>query len=242
MSPFWAGFTKNLSPSQLNWVSPWGLDITFIPYTVGWALMMLFLVTIWCCLPACAWGRWLWSYIFSQFYFFLIFAHLWWLMGFWDLGSYFGLLGFRFSVDWVWGLWCEAFQVFWVGALYINIKEQALKKWCKYDIHWLCPPSTTCSIDLYRWPFLSLYKQRVVFVHRSIDVYSGSSQAQWQTTTDFIGDNKNKVYIRAGRFWENRPRFGLAYKYSIYYKFSILRIEQSLPWEYNVGTQFLFLE
>ena len=32
-------------------------------------------------------------------------------------------LGLGFSVDGVWGLWCVAFWVFRVGALYINIKE-----------------------------------------------------------------------------------------------------------------------
>ena len=39
------------------------------------------------------------------------------------LGSYFGFLGLELSVDGVWGLWCGAFWVFWVWALYINIKE-----------------------------------------------------------------------------------------------------------------------
>ena len=39
------------------------------------------------------------------------------------LGSYFGFLGLGLSVDGVWGLWCGAFWVFWVWALYINIKE-----------------------------------------------------------------------------------------------------------------------
>ena len=39
------------------------------------------------------------------------------------LGSYIGFLGLGFSVDGVWGLWCGAFWFFWVGALYINIKE-----------------------------------------------------------------------------------------------------------------------
>ena len=32
------------------------------------------------------------------------------------LGSYIGFLGLGFSVDVVWGLWCGAFWVFWVGA------------------------------------------------------------------------------------------------------------------------------
>ena len=31
--------------------------------------------------------------------------------------------GLGFSVDGVWGLLCGAFWVFWVGALYINIKH-----------------------------------------------------------------------------------------------------------------------
>ena len=39
------------------------------------------------------------------------------------LGSYFGFLGLGLSVDGVWGLWCGAFWVFLVWALYINIKE-----------------------------------------------------------------------------------------------------------------------
>ena len=39
------------------------------------------------------------------------------------LGSYFGFLGLGLSVDGVLGLWCGAFWVFWVWALYINIKE-----------------------------------------------------------------------------------------------------------------------
>ena len=62
---------------------------------------------------------------FSQGYsllFFPIFAHIWWL-GVLRLGSYFGVLGLGFSVDGVWGLWCGAFWFFWVGTLYINIKE-----------------------------------------------------------------------------------------------------------------------
>ena len=56
------------------------------------------------------------------FYFFLILAHLWWF-GVVGLGSYIGFLGFGFSVDGVWGLWCGVFGVFWDEALYINIKE-----------------------------------------------------------------------------------------------------------------------
>ena len=39
------------------------------------------------------------------------------------LRSYLGFLGLRFPVDLVWGLWCRAFWDFWVGAIYINIKE-----------------------------------------------------------------------------------------------------------------------
>ena len=58
------------------------------------------------------------------FIFFLFFAHLWWFgFGVLGLGSYIGFLRLGFSVDRVWGLWCGAFWVFWVGALYINIKE-----------------------------------------------------------------------------------------------------------------------
>ena len=58
-------------------------------------------------------------YIF--FLFWLIYGGL----GFRVLGlvSYIGFLGLGFSVDGVLGLWCGAFWVFWVGALYINIKE-----------------------------------------------------------------------------------------------------------------------
>ena len=39
------------------------------------------------------------------------------------LGSYFGFLGWGFSVDGGWGLWCWAFWVYWVGALEINTVE-----------------------------------------------------------------------------------------------------------------------
>ena len=56
------------------------------------------------------------------FNFFHIFAHLWWF-GVLGLGFYFGFLGLGLSVDGVWGLWCGAFWVSWVWALYINIKE-----------------------------------------------------------------------------------------------------------------------
>ena len=66
----------------------------------------------------------------SQVYslqFFLIFAHLWWF-GVLGLGSYFGFLRLGFSVDGVWGLWCGAFWVFLVGALYININNNPGKK------------------------------------------------------------------------------------------------------------------
>ena len=44
-------------------------------------------------------------------------------LGFGVLGSYFGFLGLGLSVDGVWGLWCGAFWVFLVWALYINMKE-----------------------------------------------------------------------------------------------------------------------
>ena len=53
------------------------------------------------------------------FLFLLIYGDL----GFGVLGSYIGFLGMGFSVDGVRGLWCGTFWVFWVGALYINIKE-----------------------------------------------------------------------------------------------------------------------
>ena len=50
------------------------------------------------------------------------------------LGSYFGFLGLGFSVDdGVWGLWCGAFWVVWVGALYIDIKDQPWEKMCFRD-------------------------------------------------------------------------------------------------------------
>ena len=39
------------------------------------------------------------------------------------LGFYIGFSGLGFSVDGVLGLWCGALWVFWVGTLYINIKE-----------------------------------------------------------------------------------------------------------------------
>ena len=77
---------------------------------------------------------------FSQgysLYFFLTLAHLWWfwgwghtcILGFWGWGFQSmgfgacgvgpsGFLGLGFSVDGVWGL-----LGFWVGALYINIRE-----------------------------------------------------------------------------------------------------------------------
>ena len=51
-------------------------------------------------------------------YFFLIFAHVWWL----EVGVLDGDFGIAFSVDGVWDLWCGAFWVFWVVALYTNIE------------------------------------------------------------------------------------------------------------------------
>ena len=57
-------------------------------------------------------GYWtLQSYIFFPGLFFIIFSYFGSFMVVWGLGF------------WVWGLWCGAFWVFWVGALYINIKE-----------------------------------------------------------------------------------------------------------------------
>ena len=57
--------------------------------------------------------------------FFIIFSYFGSFMVVWGFGV--GVLywdfGVGFSVDWVWGLWCGSFWVFWVGALYINIKE-----------------------------------------------------------------------------------------------------------------------
>ena len=44
------------------------------------------------------------------------------------VGSYIGFLGLGISVDGVWGLWYRAFWLFWVGALYIKIKEQPWEK------------------------------------------------------------------------------------------------------------------
>ena len=59
--------------------------------------------------------------LYNCFLFWLIYGGL----GFGVLGleSYMGFLGLGFSVDGVWGLWCGAFWVFGVGALYINMKE-----------------------------------------------------------------------------------------------------------------------
>ena len=59
--------------------------------------------------------------LYNFFLFWLIYGGL----GFWvsGLGFYIGFLGFGFSVDGVLGLWCGSFWVFWVGALFINIKE-----------------------------------------------------------------------------------------------------------------------
>ena len=57
-------------------------------------------------------------------------------LGFWvlGLGFFIGFLGLGFSFDGVWGLWWVAFWGFWVGALYINIKEQPWeKKWCSLE-------------------------------------------------------------------------------------------------------------
>ena len=59
--------------------------------------------------------------LYDFFLFWLIYGGLG--FGVLGLGSYIGFLGLGFSVDRVWGLWCGVFWVFWVGALYINIKE-----------------------------------------------------------------------------------------------------------------------
>ena len=67
------------------------------------------------------------SYNFSQVYslYFFLFLLIYggFRFGVLGLGSYFGFVGLVFSVDGAWGLWCGAFWVFWVGAVYINIKE-----------------------------------------------------------------------------------------------------------------------
>ena len=60
------------------------------------------------------------------FLFWLIYGGLG--FGVFGLGSYIGFLGLGFSVDGVWGLWCGVFWVFWVGALYINKKNNPGKK------------------------------------------------------------------------------------------------------------------
>ena len=59
--------------------------------------------------------------LYNFFLFLLIYGGLG--FGFLGLGSYFGFLGLGLSLDGVWGLWCGAFWVFGVWALYINIKE-----------------------------------------------------------------------------------------------------------------------
>ena len=59
--------------------------------------------------------------LYNFFLFWLIYGGLG--FGVLGLGSLIRFLGLGFSVDGVWGLWCGAFWVFWVGALYINIKE-----------------------------------------------------------------------------------------------------------------------
>ena len=51
--------------------------------------------------------------LYKFFLFWLIYGGL-------GIAVFYGFLGLGFSVDGVWGLWCG---VFWVGALYINIKE-----------------------------------------------------------------------------------------------------------------------
>ena len=53
------------------------------------------------------------------FLFLLIYGDL----GFGVLGSYMGFLGMGVSVFGVRGLWCGTFWVFWVGGLYVNIKD-----------------------------------------------------------------------------------------------------------------------
>ena len=59
---------------------------------------------------------------FIIYTFFLIFAHLWWV-GVLGLGSWIWFLGFGFSVDEVWGLWCGSSGFFGVRALIIKIEE-----------------------------------------------------------------------------------------------------------------------
>ena len=54
---------------------------------------------------------------------FFLFLLIYGGLGFGDLGSYNGFLGMGVSVDGVRGLWCGTFWVFWVGDLYVNIKE-----------------------------------------------------------------------------------------------------------------------
>ena len=56
--------------------------------------------------------------------FFLMLAHLWWL-GFrvLGLGSHIGFLGLGFQLMWFGACGVGPSGFFWVGALYINIKE-----------------------------------------------------------------------------------------------------------------------
>ena len=57
--------------------------------------------------------------LYNFFLFWLVYGDL----GFGVKGPYIGFLGLGFSVDEVFGLWCRAYWVFWVGTLFINIKE-----------------------------------------------------------------------------------------------------------------------
>ena len=56
------------------------------------------------------------------FAFFLIFAHIW------RFGVVDWVFGVGISVNGVWGLWCWAFLVFGVWALYIDIEELPWEK------------------------------------------------------------------------------------------------------------------
>ena len=65
--------------------------------------------------------------------FFIFFIYIWVIcsgfgVGVLLFGSWIGLLGLRFSVDGVWGLWCGAFWILGVGTLYINIDEKPWEK------------------------------------------------------------------------------------------------------------------
>ena len=101
-------------------------------------------------------------YIFSQgysLYFFLVFAHLLW---FWVWGFVVGDLFWVFEVgvlvDGVWGLWCGAFWVFWVGGLYINVKEKPWYKMVRHDhiIAWMITKVTPTCILIVVWNYLPL--------------------------------------------------------------------------------------